>query len=378
MNIAVDVRILEKKMSGVGRYAQGMVGGFLKVLSEGDKLFILCTDKGVFPQMFPGARIIVTPRPKCIPKFLFSFSPVWLNFVLPKYLKENNIDVFFAPAHFCPVRKVCAKNVIVIHDMAHKIEKNAKSWIRRAYIDWYLGLSVRRASLIATISENSKRDIEKYYPNFPSEKVIVGYNAADSFFAPRDSESPEVQSVKQKYGIKPLAVLYIGKIEERKNIKTIIKVADEVYKLRKDIQFVLVGNKGYKGYEELKSELDARKEKNILHIDYVDDKDLRYIYNGVTVFLFPSLYEGFGLPPLEAMQSGVPVVVSNSSSLPEVVDGAGFVEDALEVESFVKDVMVLLTDSKLHNEFSQKGIKQAAKFSWVISAQKLFNAFKKI
>jgi len=115
-----------------------------------------------------------------------------------------------------------------------------------------------------------------------------------------------------------------------------------------------------------------------LHIDYVDDKDLRYIYNGATVFLFPSLYEGFGLPPLEAMQSGVPVVVSNSSSLPEVVGDAGFVEDALDAESFVKDVLALITDSNLHNEFSQKGIKQATKFSWTVSAQKLFNEFKKI
>lgn len=379
MRIGIDIRILEKKMCGIGRYTEGILQGISQLADDKNQYFLFCVNgtKEKWPQDI--FKVIPTWKNIGIPRKIYSFSPFWLNFVLPWYLEKYDIEICFFPAHFCPWVKSQAKNVIAIHDMAHRLDKKAKNWWRKIYINFFLSQSVKKSSAVVTVSESSKKDILKIYPILKSEKVFVIYNAADRKFEVRDINElskDRADDLQKKYNLPKDFVLYVGKIEERKNIKGILKIADLMHERNKKIKFLLVGNKGYMGYKELKEEIGKRRNKNVLRIDYIDDKDLPYIYNLAKVFLFPSFYEGFGLGVLEAMQSGVPVMTSNTSSMPEIVGEGGLMHEPYDYDNFLNGIIKLLEDKDFYNQMQKKGLSQARKFSWQISAGKLVKVFE--
>lgn len=381
MKIGIDVRILEKKMCGIGRYTEGILQGISRLERDKNQYFLFCVNGIENKRQNDNFEIISTWRNIGLPKGIFSSPPFWLNFVLPAYLKKYGIDICFFPAHFCPLIQTKTRYVIVIHDMAHKLEKRAKNWWRRAYINFSLNQSVKKASAVIAVSENSKRDILKIYPEFNPKKISVVYNAADEKFRTRDINeltSWRVNELRKKYNLPENFVLYVGKIEERKNIKGILKVADLLYQHDKKIKFILIGNKGYFGYRELKEEIEKRKNKNIIHIEYISDDDLSLAYNLARVFFYPSFYEGFGLGVLEAMQSGIPVLTSNTSSMPELVGDGGLMHKPDDYNSFLKDLIRLIRDKNFYLEMQEKSLKQAKKFNWKTSAEKLIRVFESI
>lgn len=389
MRIGIDVRILEKKMCGIGRYVGGILQGISRLEGDDNQYFLFCVNEIENKWQKDKFEIISTWSNIGLPKGVFSFSPFWLNFILPSYLEKYKIDICFFPTHFCPWVKTETKKVIAIYDMAHRLEKKAKNWWRKMYINFSLNQSVKKALAIATISENSRKDILKIYPNIGPEKVFVIYCAADERFKIREKNDFEMKIIKEKYNLPENFVLYVGKIEERKNIKEILKIADLFYEFEPSVKFVLVGNKGYFGYVELKKEIDNRKTRNIFPLEYVSDEDLPFIYNSARVFLFPSLYEGFGLGVLEAMQSGLPVLTSNTSSLPEVVGGAGIMREPFDEQGFVESLLKLLTplekfsltglkDKDFYNKVRENGILQAKKFSWQKSAESLIRVLENL
>jgi glycosyltransferase involved in cell wall biosynthesis len=227
--------------------------------------------------------------------------------------------------------------------------------------------------LIVTISESSKRDIIRFY-NVPEEKIKVIYEAAEDDFQPRNLSEFEKIKLREKYNLPEKFILYIGVLEERKNIEGIIKIADLIEEKTK-VPILLFGRIGHRGNQYLK---EIKKRKNIQYKGFVDNKDLPYIYNLATIFLFPSFYEGFGLPVLEAMQSGVPVLTSNTSSLPEIVGEAGLMHEPRDYENFAKDIIKLLEDKNFYDKMKNKGLEQAKKFSWEKTTKELVNLFNQI
>jgi len=373
MNIGIDARILERRVSGIGRYLLG----FLYYLSKIDKennYYLFCYE-GLDDFEKMGYRVIRAQKSKFLPAKLYNFY--WLNFILPKALKENKIDIFWNPNHYLPLKKMPVKTIITIHDMAHKIDKKYKSFIYRFfYLDFLLPYSAKRADLILTISKNSKKDIVNLLKIKKKSKIKVIYEAAEKKFKPRKNNI-KLKEVQKKYKLPNDFILYVGRIEKRKNIETIIKIADFLIKKNVKTKIVLVGEGGYSGYDFLIKEI--KKRKKIQHLNYIEDKDLPYIYNLAKVFLFPSFYEGFGLPVLEAMQSGIPVITSNTSSLPEVVGEGGIMHNPKDYKSFAKDIIKILNNEDFYEEMRKKAINQAKKFSWQKSTKELvdvFNRFK--
>jgi glycosyltransferase involved in cell wall biosynthesis len=383
MRIAIDSRVIERRMSGIGRYLLG----FLKYLTKIDnknQYFLFCYEKlPEFQKM--GYQIVATGRSKILPSKIYNFY--WQEFVLPGLLKKYEIDIFFNPNHYLPSRKISSKSIITVHDLSHKIDKSYKSFIYRfLYLDKILPKSIKKANLILTVSENSKKDILKYYfrvnprldprKSASTNKVKVIYPAVEERFKPRevtDRNTDEILiRVRKKYNLPKEFVLYVGRIETRKNIKGII----EITKLLPQKYFVLVGESGYGGSKELIKEI--KKQKNIWHLEFVDDKDLPYIYNLGKIFLFPSFYEGFGLPVLEAMQSGLPVLTSNTSSLPEVVGDGGIMHSPNDYQGFAKDIRKLFEDENFYQEMKSRAMAQAKKFSWQKSTEQLVKIFKEI
>ena len=231
-----------------------------------------------------------------------------------------------------------------------------------------------------TISECTKTDICSYFKMDP-ERIFVTPLAASSKLYYPVSDSNLIDEVKQKFNIpEGRYFLTVATVEKRKNLETSIRCFREILKEPgcEDLSFVLVGTRGWK-VQELLDEIgnDHLLKNRVVFSGFIPDQYLSILYSGATGFLYPSLYEGFGLPPLEAMQCGVPVIVSNTSSLPEVVGDAGILVDPLDSDQICQAMLNLLTDRELRDSYVRKGIKRAEKFSWKHCADQTIAGYQK-
>lgn len=383
MRIGIDATLLERRITGGSRYLESI----LKWIPQTDKkneYFLFCLEE--LEKYSRDFKIVSTGKPKFIP--LKIYLRIWFYFLLPRYLKKYNIDVFFSSYFFLPLVSFNAKKVVTIHDLAHKVDKNYKDFLYRNYLNLFLPISIKKSDVIISISEATKKDIVKFYGRAVvdemKEKIKVIYSAADDRFKSRmiigEDADKKMAMIRQKYHLPKKFVLYLGRIENRKNVKGIIEIA-RMYKekikmkdsILQDLKFALIGETGYTGSQKLMERIE--KAENISHIEYVEDKDLPYIYNLANLFLFPSFYEGFGLPVLEAMQSGIPVLASNTSSLPEIVGDGGIVHNPDDYQGFVKDIMRFMEDKDFYEEMKHRAINQAKKFNWKSSTEKLVKIF---
>lgn len=370
MRIGIDARLLEKRMTGIGRYLSGILKYILEV--DKDNKYYLFSLHNLEDYEKRGFGIVATGEKDIVPRRIY--SPFWLNLVLPKFLEKNKIDLFFEPNYFLPLWNKEIKNIITIHDLFHKIDKNYQQFYYRKYLDFFLPKSIKESSTILTVSENTKKDIIKFY-SVPKDKIHVIYEAADEMFQPRSLDEKYRQRLISRYNLPSIFILYVGMIENRKNIVGILKIADILQRNRRDIKTVLIGGSGF-GFGQIYREI--KKRNNIYYLDYIRGEDLPYLYNLARIFLFPSFYEGFGLPPLEAMQSGLPVLASKTSSLPEVIGDGGIMHNPEDHKSFAQDIIKLLEDKDFYDRIRRKGINQAQKFNWRESANKIVNIFNQV
>lgn len=369
MNIGIDARLLERRMTGIGRFLET----FLKVLPTIDnenKYFLFSYEELTINNYFKVIKTVKNFLPQKV------FSPIWINMILPRFLKKYKIDIFFSINQLIPLIKIKnIKYILVLHDVIYKVDKTFHPFIYRKYLQFFTYFSVKNSDLIITVSEFSKKDILKYY-KLNERKIKIIYEAADREFKILNLSEKQKKDLRKKFNFPQQVVLYVGMVENRKNITAILKIADEIYTKRQDIKFVIIGKKGY-GAEKLFNEI--KKRKNIIYLENIDDKELKEIYNISSVFLFPSFYEGFGFPPLEAMQSGLPVVASNTTSLKEIINSGGLLNDPNDIKSFSKDILKLIENKNFYNEVRSKGIERAKNFNinkTVKETVDLFNSLK--
>ncbi len=369
MNIGIDVRVLERRMTGVGRYLISL----LKHLPNVDRV----NNYHLFSYNVPYHKnkfyLHVATGCHLSSKL---YSPVWLNFVLPPFLKKYDIDLLFLPNYLAPIKRKKTKwqSIILIHDVFHKIDNNYHPYLYQKYVDMLLPISIDQCGAIVTNSAHTKRDIIKFY-KFPPEKIFVVHPSADERFKPRVLNRRKRYEFMMRYQLPESFILYVGVIENRKNIIGILHISDILRHKGIEIPIILVGTLGF-GSDRIINEI--KKRHNVFYLSYIENKFLPYFYNTAKLFLFPSFYEGFGIPPLEAMKSGLPVLASNTSSLPEVIEDAGIMHHPKDYESFAKDIDKLLTDKTLYEEMSKKAIMQAEKFDAKKSAKKLAEVFEKL
>lgn len=232
---------------------------------------------------------------------------------------------------------------------------------------------------IVTISQATKNDLCSYLADFDPSRVFVTHLAASDHFYPCLS-TESVRGVKERYGIPDAPyILSVGTLEPRKNIDHTIRSFAKLLQQERinDLYLVLVGATGW-FYDKIFEELSNQEslQDRVIVTGYVYDSDLAALYSGSIAFVYPSFYEGFGLPPLEAMQCGVPVITSNTSSLPEVVGDAGFMVSPTEIDELCQSMLKLYQDSSLRDEMSSKSLKQASKFSWAKCARETIDAYR--
>ena len=295
-------------------------------------------------------------------KLIYSFFP------LPyRLFFGRNADVtLFMNYHVPP--GASGKVITMVYDMVYKAYPETMNRKTRYMLDLNMERSCRRADIILTISQFSKNEIIKYL-HVPSEKIVVVPCGVDfSKFRP-DLGAGDIADAKSKYGITGEYLHYLGTLEPRKNIERLI----EAYALLKERlgtvpRLVIAGKKGWL-YDSIFQKVNFLKlDNDVIFTGYVDENDVPGLMKGATAFIFPSLYEGFGLPPLEAMACGTPVIVSNAASLPEVVGDAALLVDPFSVVSISNAMERLLVNRELRAELSDKGLKQASKYTWERSA----------
>jgi glycosyltransferase involved in cell wall biosynthesis len=227
--------------------------------------------------------------------------------------------------------------------------------------------------MIISISHHTKYDMLKHF-KIPEDKIKVIHLAANECYKPLKED--EIYKINEKYSLNHPYILYVGGLEPKKNIPTLLKA---FYKLKKhDVnhKLVITGEKrwNYKSIFETIDKLNLQKE--VIFTGYIPDEDLPALYNAADLFVYPSLYEGFGLPPLEAMACGTPVITSNTSSLPEVVGDAGIMVNPYDIDELTNKMYKVLTNEGLTEELSKKGLERAKLFSWKKCAEETLNTYK--
>jgi glycosyltransferase involved in cell wall biosynthesis len=299
----------------------------------------------------------------------------WLHDIFPYNIYFNSFADIYHFFGFIIPQKMKGKTITTIHDMSYKLYPETLSKANYTILRKRLVRSCNDADIIVAVSENGKKEITEHI-NISSEKIHVVYNAVDHavFFPRQHDEAKKLLSA--KYNIDGKYLLCLGTLEPRKNITSLIKAYKIFIDKNKEVKLVIAGQKGWKYDEIYRMVNELKLTDSVIFTGYVKDEDIPALYSAAEVFVFPSLYEGFGIPPLEAMACGTPVITSNTSSLPEVVGDAGILTDPHSIENLAHEMDRLVNDDSLKKYLSDKGIIQASKFSWQDSARKVLEIYE--
>lgn len=291
----------------------------------------------------------------------------------------KGVDVFFSPnIIFTRLTKSC-KHVITFHDLSFQRHPEFFSWERRIWHKFVLPQKqALEASKIIAVSESTRNDLIKLYKLKPTQIEVV-YSGILSKFKKRKPEHPELKRVREKYNLPSHFLLYLGTIEPRKNVEGLILAFNKFKKRnRNNIKLVVCGKPGWLYKDVYKLASQSPYYRDIMFTGFIPSEDKPYLYNLAEIFVYPSFYEGFGFPPLEAMASGTPLISSNISSLPEVVGNSGLLIDPNNINELAEALRLLSTDLKLREYFSMLGSKRAPIFQWTKTAQKTLDIFENI
>jgi len=316
----------------------------------------------------PGLRLQVSSLPTDQPLARI----FWEQVLQPWAVRRAGVDLLHGMHLVGPVVGGCPF-VVTVHDLSFLFYPQNFPSLKRLYLRTVTQWSVQHAQRVITISENTKHDVMRVYGISP-EKVDMIYYGLDPIFRPLPDE--QVAEFRSKRGLPERFMLFVGTLEPRKNVARLVEAYARLPQPRPAL--MLVGGKGWL-YDEIFARVEALGlVGEVIFAGYVPGEELPWWYNAAELFVYPSVYEGFGLPPLEAMACGTPVVTSNASSLPEVVGQAGQLVAPEDTEALAEAVSRVLADAELRESMSQAGLEQAAKFSWPRAAAQTVDTYRRV
>lgn len=360
MRIGLDARMLS--YSGIGTYLRSLVSGLLDLPGEEDYL--------LFGKDAEVQGILRGGRYRGITWKAGPYDPLSL---LINPIKKSNVDVFHCPHYNMPFG-IKQPSVITIHDLIHLVCPDLLT-DRRAhwYASWMLPSAARRAAHILTVSEYSKQEILRHL-KVPETKVTVIYHGVEEAFHPLSKV--EVESYRVAHRLPERFLLYVGLLKPHKNVVRLLQAFSALH--LDGVSLLLVGKRDSR-YRELDMILEKEAlHQNVIFLSSIPFEELPLLYNAAESLILPSLYEGFGLPALEAMACGTPVVCSQATSLPEVVGDAAVLADPLSVRSIAEGMQKSLGDSALRSELRRKGLERAKQFRWQDSAAKTLSVYHEV
>lgn len=339
------------RQTGTENYARRLIEALLA--AGGGRRFRL-----YFREAPPAGLFRVNPPD--VEQRVIPFPRLWTHVRLSyELLRRPRPDVLFVPAHVLPLAHPLP-TVVTVHDLGYRYFPDAHPMAQRLYLDWSTRFSARGATRVIADSQATRADLSRFY-GIAAEKITVVYPGRDETLADADRGR-----VREHYGLPAEYLLHVGTLQPRKNLVRLIEAAAALRAHRPGLELVLAGRPGWKAGPILAR---AREQQGFVRtLDYVPQADLAGLYSGAQAFVFPSLYEGFGFPVLEAMACGTPVVCSNTSSLPEVVGEAALMVAPTDTQALAAAVGRVLDDPSLRAALVAKGLAQAQRFSWARAA----------
>jgi glycosyltransferase involved in cell wall biosynthesis len=369
LRIGIDGRYIQDHFPGIGRYTYNLIKGLTEVAPEGD--FVVFHSPQLLNTRYDLDEVGRRPNVQLVPVDVPAFS-LKEQYRLPWLAKSLALDLLHSPYYVKPYWLPCP-SVVTIHDLIPSIypqylPSRWRAWIFRATA----GLALRSAVRVIAVSESTGRDLKRFFGT-PLEKIVVTHEAADERFRPLPER--ETEAVRRKYGLPRRYILYLGINKPHKNLVHLLEVFSAS---QTEVKLVLAGREDLRYPQAREAAERLGLGGKVLFLGEVADDDLPLLYNGAAFFVFPSLYEGFGLPVLEAMACGTPVICTNTSSLPEIVGDAAITLDPLDREAWLGAVKLVLESEALREGMRERGLRSARMFSWEETARQTWEVYRAI
>ena len=370
MKIAVNTRfLLKNKLEGIGRVTYELLRRMVATHPEDE--FIFFFDRKYDSQFIFGNNVIpiVLQPPTRHPILIYT----WFEFAVKNALKKYQPDVFFSTDGFCCLG-TDVKTVVMVHDIAYAHFPEQVSFFIKKFYQRYQPKYLQKADHVLTVSNFVKKDIiEKI--EIAESKIDVVYNGCNESFQPLDDFSKK--EIQKEYSNGQPYFFYVGAVHPRKNVHRLIEAFDYFKnKTNAPHQLLIAGRFAWQTGKVKSAYDDAKHQKEIQFLGFVSEEVLSKLMASAFALVYPSMFEGFGLPLLEAMNCDVPVITSNVSSMPEVAGDAGILIDPNKVDEIVKAMLGIFKKEGLRDEMIEKGRRQRAKFDWNQSAEKVYQVLK--
>ncbi len=375
MRIAIDYTAAIRQQAGIGHYTRSLVEAMLALDSD-NQYTLLTSGRPSQEHPFPEAEN-VRGRGMLIPDRYLNI--LWYRWRAPLYanLFAGGADIYHGPDFALPPIRGKIKQVVTIHDLAFLDHPEYAVPSLAAYLARVVPRAVEQADMVAAVSEATRQALVAHYGT-PAGKITIIPNGVGPHFR-RITDPVILGATRHKFGLTEPFVLAVGTLEPRKNHMGLIKAFHKMCQQQKGPELLAIaGGKGWL-YEETKELVaNLHLEKKVLFLGRVSELELISLYSMAEIFAFPSFFEGFGIPPLEAMTCGAPVLSSNISSLPEVVGDAALLADPHNIDEMSDRLIQLSEDADLRDRLREKGYERAKLFSWEASARKMLTVYEKL
>lgn len=366
MRIGIDARAIH--LQGIGRYIRELIRHLARVDTRNQYIIYFPTVEHMDENKIdnPNFQCVLVP---------YQIYTVKEQLYLPYFLYKDKLDLFHSTTSLAiPLLRTC-RHVITLHDLLLKIHPeflpSKLSWVYFQITNWW---AIKFADKIITISDFTSKELSALYPKSRHKITTIHNGVSAEFQVIKDKEV--LENVKKKYGITKDYILYVGTYKENKNLPTLVKAYAQLpHHMRHSYYLVIVGKQSTR-YPEVPALIKQLGiESTVICINHVREEDLPVFYSGATVFVFPSIYEGFGLPIIEAMACGAPVVASNQASIPEIATDAAILTDPLNVKGMSGAVYDVLSNPQLRKMLVEKGLERAKSFSWEKTARETMQLY---
>jgi len=373
VRVLIDFSQIPLARTGVGVYAENLVREIVSLASDSDLLFVLIqSDDAVIRELaskHPRVRVLV------IPARIFRNRAALLVFeqlLLPFVLVLRRIDVIHSLHYTHPLLSP-SRRVVTIHDLTFLLFPHLHTRARRLTFPFFIRRAMRHVEALIFVSQSTCNDAARLMPGGKGLRAVVPLGVDPACFAPISAD--RICSTRKRLGLSEPFILNVGTIEPRKNLSGLIQAFEQAADLYSRLTLVLAGKLGW-DYDDVLRNIDAsRHASRIRRIGFVSDDDKLALLNACELFIYPSLYEGFGLPVLEAMAAGAPVITSNNSSLGEVAGNAAELVDPGSDASIGSTLLRLLADNERRTALREMGRSRAAHFTWAATAQMTWNVY---
>jgi glycosyltransferase involved in cell wall biosynthesis len=369
VRIAIDATSVPRQRAGAGTYICNLVQALAQV--DRENTYFVFAKRETFDGRSlqrDGFRLVPVRLPSRLARML------WEQAMLPLHLRRLGVDILHSPHYTTPLASAGWRRVVTFHDVTFFLLPRRYPLLRRLYFQGASRAGARLADLAIAVSETVKGDVVRHL-GLPAESVWVVPLAPGPGFHPLE-DSARMETVRGRYGLPLRFILNVGTLEPGKNQATLVRAFHRLKQQGLEQGLVIAGQKGwmYEKLFRLVDGLDLRDD--VRFVGHLPEDDLAAVYNMADLFVFPSLYEGFGLPPLEAMACGLPVVASRAPALAEVLDGAALLVDGRDASALAEASAKVLRDKRLRSRLRRQGPERASQFSWQRTARGTVAAYE--